>query len=417
MSEALIVTWQKDSLNLYRLPSEGTWTEGVNPIRSVDIHRPSRTTRFDHPESGGRLVEALGELFLNLEINLPVWFLIPDNWALSCKLPIIDLPSEEHLHTHFFWEIRQRIHGDASDYLVLIPPEPVNAEYELFVVKKELVDTIAKDAIKAGLELAGLGIEPRLKEQYTFELPRDLRDAIPLETEIPEPVTMKKTVSPAVGIIVVIAVLAIPVVYYLSTSSSKSPKQKTEITKQEKSPSSEARVEKTKSEPKTETTPAKPGTTPSKTTQPTVTAQQVVSLFGQFVKSLPGGANIQLAVLSPVDFRIEVTGVNNPDAWINKLKTQPKFKGARIVGNYYLKKRPVVVVQVENAGLTPGSGIKDVKRWEKRAVEFGLKSKHRRAWGGYDQAVKFVDALWGDLSGFGKIYFAPEKNYWVVTVQ
>lgn len=432
MNEAFLLSWSETSLALNQLPTEGVWNPSEPPILAVDLSRPTRTARFNHPESGGRFDEALSNLFREIDINLPVWILMPNSWVSHYRIKIEDLNPPFLIDQFVKWEVMQRLHGDHSEYRLLLPTEYTPGEVDVYIIKSYLLDFFTNAAEKAGVDISGIGIEPDPGEHYSFELPRDLRDAELFKPEPSLPVRAKKGLPPALSIVVIVVAIAGASGWYFLTKKSDSPetstlgevavtaKKITPPTKMEIKPSPVTPTATRQEQPIVEQTKATQAPQEIKPTPSQIKTQVPVStnsLFSQLVSKLPGGSRIELAVISPVDFRVEIAGLRSPDQWLRELKKSQQFKNSDIIARHAEGKRNITVFRMENSGLTASNKPRNVKGWVQSAQAAGLQAKSRRAWGSYENAAKFVDALWNNLSGFTKIYFAPEKDYWVVTVQ
>ncbi len=432
MNEAFLVCWSEVNLNLHRLPTEGIWNQDAEPLQSIELPRPTRTARFNHPESGGRLDEALNSLFREVDIALPVWMLLPDNWISHYRIKVEDLNPPSLTDQFIKWEVLQRLHGEHSEYRLLAPTDYAPGDVEVYVIKNRLLDFFSNALEKTGIEFSGIGIEPRNGEPYSFELPCDLRDAVQFKSESEVPIQIKKSIPPAAGIAVIVIAIAGASGWYLlgSKPESSQPAPSAKIIKSAEktapvkeitpAPLQDTTIAVKKVEPvakQAAATAVSPAVKPTPSSVKTSTPVSANSPFSQFIKSLPRGSHIELAVISPVDFRVEITGLTHPDQWLSGLKKSPQFKSAELADKYKRKKENITIFHLANTGLSASNKPMDGKGWIQRAKQAGLQAESRRAWGDYEHAVGFVDVLWSDLSGFSKIYFAPENNYWVVTVQ
>lgn len=434
MSETLVITWDHNNLGLRKVASEGAWESSAACIGETEITRPTRTSRLFSSITRHNLERKLSELFEEVDISYPVWFLLPQSWSLKFQIRSPEIKSTELIRAHILWEARQRVQGDLSAQKVLIPTEITGDDIEIRSVRDELIEMVSEVCRNAGIDLAGVGIEPGDMEKYSFETPQDLRDADPLESE--DGITYK-TASPGVSPALAVGIIAATVIaagsYYYFTMPEKAPVPEAVKTEQgsgieQTTPKTEPVKVKDKASPaavavkQPEVKKEIPGVSAQKlepqSKQPAVKSAVVSTTpVGLLNKSLPAGAEIKMAVISPMDFIVEVTGLKNPQGWIKQVQSQPGLNTAGLAGSYQSGDVKVQVIRLAEPGMKIKSEVKDINSWRKRAAANGLKVQGRSARGRREDAMAFVESLWNDLNGFSKIYFANDNGEWVVTVQ
>lgn len=433
MTNILAVTWGEEELALRRLPSEGVWGD-FPALKCVPLQRPTRGGRFEHPDAGGQLGAALTELFADVDINIPCWLLLPNQWTLRFISDPPDLKSPELILNHLRWESQQRIAGDPEDYRIAAALLMGGQRYFVCLTRSEVIQRCIGAAETAEIELAGVGLEPQPGENYTFEHPLDLRDALPLETEDASRADARKKVSPPlVGLFLLVVVVGVGgYLLYSSGAGSRPPVSKPKPTaanlpavvpttpKETVSPLPESVA---KPVDDTVASVAKPGVRAPLV--PTVaastpalgapTADAGSPLRGLF-KLLPEEARTQLVVLSPTDLKVEVSGLASPDQWIGTLKKLPHWGGAGIVGKYETPSGGIVAIRLEAPGWSSSGGVAS-DAWQTPAKAAGLTVKGRTATGNLDAALNLFDQLWKAPAGLSKVYLAPQGSSWAVTVQ
>ena len=156
--------------------------------------------------------------------------------------------------------------------------------------------------------------------------------------------------------------------------------------------------------------PAAPAATPAVTAAP-------LSPLSKLARMLPGGAALHLAVLSPADLKLEVTGVADANRWVKQLQSEERFANISLTGKYSSSAGRIISLRLPNTGWVAGKTTKDIDNFILIANTLGMKCKGRTADGSYDQALQLVDAIWKAPGGFSKLYFAPENGIWKVTIQ
>ncbi len=455
MAEILAVTWGEQDLALRRVPSEGIWNKDAKLLKRVSLQRPTRAGRLTHPEIGGALGSALTELFADVDVNVPCWLLLPNNWILRFVSEPPDLKSQELTLNQLRWESIQRISGDPADYKISAALMMGGSRYYICITRSEVIQRCLNAAETADLELAGIGLEPDPNENYTFEHPLDLRDALPLELEnTPGKSVGKKKTSPAlIGIFIVIVAAVGGYLYY---SSQPAPVKKPVAQRATQKPMSateaitppttellatassdtlaakpesqtEAPVTTPEVQEKVAETPAKVAETiPAPKESPLVersvpaTHTRTVSTGSSIIRSLfiglPAGSKAEMVILSPVDLKIEASGVGNPEQWVATLKKQSGWGNVKLVANYETVVGKVVSVRVEN----PGWGVVEGKpsaKWQELAKSAGMSVRDHTATGKLESALTLIDQLWKDSNGLSKIYLTPVGDNWQVVVQ
>lgn len=433
MAEILAVTWGEEDLALRRVPSEGIWNKDARQLKRVSLQRPTRAGRLTHPEIGGALGPALTELFADVDINVPCWLLLPNNWILRFISEPPDLKSQELTLNHLRWESIQRISGDPADYKISAALMMGGSRYYICITRSEVIQRCLSAAETADLDLAGIGLEPDPNENYTFEHPLDLRDALPLEIEgKPKQSLTKKKVSPAV-IGIFFGVILVVIGYLVFSGPTPQPQKpvahrstkKTMTASEAITPPNEVVAAQTadtipvKTEPIVDT-PEKnidapiAGRTPL--SQPVKAIPSDGSVIRGLFAGLPAGAKAQLIVLSPVDLKIEASGINSPDQWLSELKKQSGWSTAKLAGNYETVVGRVTSVRMEKPGWIVSDG-KPSTKWQEMAKSANMVVKDRIATGKLDAALNLLDQLWKNSSGVSKVYLSPAGDNWQVVVQ
>ena len=124
-----------------------------------------------------------------------------------------------------------------------------------------------------------------------------------------------------------------------------------------------------------------------------------------------------LATASPMDLKMEVVGLANADGWLKELRSLPGIAGMQIAGKYTGDAGQVTLFRLEKPGWKISPGTRDTEGWSRLAAGAGLTVRGRIATGSYTSALAAIDALWKTPCGFGKLFLAPEKGSWTVTVQ
>jgi len=386
------------------MPSEGVWQPHMPPIRTMELNRPTRLDRFKQVDSGAGLHQALIHLFEDVELTLPVWLLIPKEWVQIFHMENPNLHPEEMQRAHILWEAQQRLAGDINKYSVMIPKDLTTAKFTIYLIREDVIELFNKEANKANFEIAGIFCEPEWGSEYSFETPIDFREAIPANLIDTTPTRRKAHVPNFIPIIVGIAVLALTgYIWHLPTGEKPKTKPKTTVVKQDSSVSTE-----TGKFVQQEETP---------TLKPTSTISGAGSPLSQLLSSLPDGAGLQFAVVSPMDLKVEIAGLSDPSSWMKELKKSANFKSATIAGNYRIKGANITVIRLTDQGWQTRSGGKQVEKWIKTASSQGMNVKGTSARGNFASALKLAETLWAEPGGFEKLYLAPDKGQWIVTVQ
>lgn len=427
MAEILAVTWGEEELALRRIPSEGVWNKDAKPLKRVPLQRPTRAARLANSEIGGALSIALGDLFADIDINVPCWLLLPNSWTLRFLSEPPDFKSQELTLNHLRWEAKQRISSDPADYKISAALMLGGARYFVCITRTEVIQHCIKSAETADLELSGIGLEPNTNENYTFEHPLDLRDALPLEPENSQsPVkAISKKISPAtVGIF--LGVVVIIGGYLIFSSGPKSTKPSAQRASKPAMTAREAVM------PPLQTPVAKPSDSVKVEPKPTLEAPPVVSenapaeapavpagdksLIRGIFGGLPANARIQLVVLSPVDLKIEASEVTSDEQFLAAVKKQPGWGTAKLIGSYVSAIGRVTAIRLENPGWK-AQDSKSKSGWEAMAKAAGLTIKGSSATGKLEQALAFFDKIWTDSAGISKVYLSPAGDFWQVVVQ
>jgi len=438
VAEILAITWSEDELTLRRAPSEGIWRTDKEPLKSVPVPRPTRAGRLDHPESGGQLGTALLELLQDVDINIPCWLLIPSGWSYRFRAELPDLKDQALIIAQLRWEIEQRITHDPADYRFVAALLPGGQRWSICVVKEELIARCLGAAKAADLELAGIGTEPVSGEEYSFEHPLDLRDGLPVEAPDGSTPKLKKKISPVIPALIGVG-LIIAVAYMVSEPSAPAPAAKKKVVEvavpqAELTPeTAPVQPEVTAEKPVEEAAPVTPPVEEPKappveqkpaTPQPTPAPEMAMtspapvtggSPFRTFFKSLPSGAVPQIVVLSSSDLKAEISGIAQPDKWVETLRPQKGWGNVKLTATYDIAAGKSAAIRIAPSGWNGATGEK--ASWASIAQAAGMKVKGKQAVGSLDAALTLLDKLWVSPSGASKISLAPHGSEWLVAVQ
>ncbi len=431
MSDVIIITWTSDKIELRQVPSEGIWQPPLQSIREYELNQPTRSERINKPDSGGGLHLALSSLFSDIEINLPICFLLPREWVQSFTVDNPNLKSDEMTRAQIIWEAQQRISGDISRFKVLLPTDLEAPKLTFHIVRLEIIDIYVDATGQAGIEIAGMMNEPEWGEPYNFEMPLDLRESVGIDTIDSSEVRPSVSIPPVLLIVLAVAALAV-VSYIWILPLSRKPVEVTPDslavaqvadTGIAAAPVTDITVEiaaekedkggifgflfgkkKEKKTEKEEAAELKPIT---------ATGAPVNQIAG----ILPADAEIKLAVFSPVDARLEISGLTDPNSWLKEIKKSTVCKSVRLAGSYQSNGETVYVIEMGQPDWNPGERVKDFSGWSKLASSKGLKPKGRRARGDLASAQALIDEIWSSKAGYEKVLLAPDKDKWVVTVQ
>ncbi|MBM3330014.1 MAG: hypothetical protein FJY67_11200 [Calditrichaeota bacterium] len=466
MADVFVVTWSEAALELRRIPSEGTWSDSSELVGSLPITRPTRISRLDDPASGGQLGAVLHDLLAEVDLSLPCWLLMPRGWAFEFDVQAPQLPTDEEQLEQLRWETTARLAEHFEEFRFIFTPSGRNGAYRVVAARSELIDRYMAAAHVAGIEIAGIGYEPSAGEVYSFEIPLDLRDAIPVvdeESESLAPTLAKRqiTVKPAWAAVILVAALGAGAFYLYwppvkpqvatltpatsdpsvtaSTPMPLSPSQSSP-TKTSSKPDQEIAAQPPTKEAPTASIIATPDVagskakviektaasitatpTPSQSKPVATTPQQKPLTAGsesplrQFVSLLPSGAKVSLAVISASGTLIEVLDLADEPAYLAALKTRPELTSVAVAGRYSTGIGRAVVVR-SAAALSQSSVGRDPSAFERVAREAGLTARGRTAGGSMEAALRCVDALYR-TPGIAKVTLARSGSEWSVTVQ
>ena len=396
MSDVLTITWSVNQVELRQIPSNGSWHPRTQPIRSFTLQRPTRGNRLKDSDSGGGLHEALTELLKDVEITLPVWFLAPNNWIQTFRIDTHNLSSDDLKRSHLIWEVQQRLSGDISDSKIILPGNLDEPKVNVHAFRADVLNMIVKAINRSGLDYINVGFEPEWDGDYNFESPVDLRDCI--DADSIDTRVLKTKLSIPIFVSAPILVITLITVSYLLL----------------RFPTADTGKLPVESEITSESPDTSIGTPMDTLTQ---AIADNVSPINEIARLLPAGAKIQLGVFSPVDFKMEVSGLADPQTWVNNLKQTTSLKWIEIAGSNSSADRTTTILRQNRTGWQPGSLTRNLDSWKALTAENGMNPKGRSARGAFESALMLLNALWDNPRGFEKIYFAPDGNEWVVTVQ
>lgn len=451
MSDVIVVTWSSDHLELRQVASTGTWQPHTPPIRTYELNRPTRPMRLFDADSGGSLHLALTDLFSDLEINQPVWLLLPHNWMQTFKIQTPKLSSPEMQRAHILWEAQQRLAGEIINYRVSFVDDLSKPKSTIHIVRGDVIETFEKAAVNADIEIAGIGYEPEWGMEYDFEIPSDLRENVSADILYTEGVVIKETVPPGLSIGIGVVILAMAFLFFavlptgfdteyplpVTTASLALDStgavvlDSTGVVVEEKTGEIETAeaVEKTVAEVKKPgwwkslfKSKEKPGEleVPAVATQErdsVIAAAESSSPINRIVRFIPSGASVQLAVLSQVDCKLEISGLANPNAWLKDISKSPTLELVSLADSYECRGKNISVVRLLKVGWRSDTKARNLDKWTNIVSTSGMTPNGRSARGDMASALKLLDAVWAESCGFEKVYLAPENGQWLVTVQ
>jgi hypothetical protein len=361
----------------------------------------------------------------------------------------------EMQNAHLIWEAQQRLSGNIINYRVLLPEDVSTPKIIINMVRDDVIETYVKEASAANIEIAGVGCEPEWDTAYNFEVPQDLRDAIPADLLYAESDDLDRHVSPfisiAVGIVVLIlafCIWLIPVDYSSAPSpvrlakktdtelvdSLSTPILKTEEVSEAKAVEPQVSIEELKiEEPKKELSwfqkifgskddaekeeIVKRVEVVTEAVIPEAIVTENISPINQVMKNLPTGAILQLAVITPIECRMEISGIINLEAWIQEFKLTTSHKQVNLIGKYTSDGKLTAVIRIPVTGFKPTNNSKDIDHWKELTGRVGMSAKGRSTSGTQEQALELIEAVWKNPGGFEKVYLMSNKGHWEVTVQ
>ncbi len=411
MAETFIVIWNKDRIELRRIPSEGVWSDDFPLIKAIPIERTTRMSRLTLKDSGEQFAEAIHNLILDIDLAIPCWFLLPQGWFHTIIINLPELPTPEEQLEHIYWELGVRYGEKIEEYRFLYFPVNESSIIKVIAVEGEIIDKIIEYMRLANLELTGISIELSCGESYSFERPIDLKEATPIDFQSRFEVspTTRTTISPLATAAVLIIAVSVALYFLFSTTSTKKPSQP--AVKPVKPPTPEvAVVPKTTSQPQPPTNVVTQQSSPAPTSLP-----KSASPLRILIDALPKDTKLLLATFSPSDLKLELLMKQNVD-WVSHFKGQPLLSKVSAVGNYSTKEGKVVVLRLTETNWL-GSGKRDSQVLENIAKSMGMQVKGRIAEGTFDKALSLIDTLYKASAGISKIYLAPSQDKWIVTVE
>jgi len=412
MSEVLAIFWHPDALELQRIPGYGVWPPSGRTVKSVKFPRPTRISRVSELAFSGELQNTLTQLLTDADISHPLWMMLPTEWCFSFQLDNPDLSPPDLNQTQLQWQVQLRLHGDQSQYRVWLPQKIDGSKVTAHVVYGDILDSISSVIRSLGVDLACVSAMPEIGARYSFDEPSDLREAVPVNQEPYVVIKARAGISPLIPAFLGALVLAAAGYLWLLPEATrpKPPKPIPEV--------SETNV----TEPATQLSvatnqPAEPRDTIATKTAGQPSATSVLSPLTTLIQRLPAGATIQLATLSPVELKMEISGLGNPDAWVSAVQKNSGLERLRKTGSYTAESGAITVIRLENLNWNVGDGARDVDNWARLATSAGMKVTGRTALGGFQSAQTLIDALWQNPGGFSKIYLASDGGLWRVTVQ
>ena len=436
MAESLIIIWEKDKISLKLIESAGVWSDDLPAIKNVEISRPSRLSRITQYIHQRETAASISELLENTDINQPLWLLIPEKWTSRIEIDSPEFSSEELRQDHIEWEATQRLSGDIEKYNIKIVEQDSSETVDIRVIRTDLLAALEEIPRSIDLTIAGISTIPADGESYLFETLHDLRESRRFEADDTSLVVPHRSSINPIAAVVIVAVIAIAGWFWSRGSNDDSEakiKMATSAMDKEKSVAAISGTPSPMVQPKAELmdkqeaalTEMSHGKSKSKaessaklaTPKAQPVTKTVGSPLGTLQRSLPKGATIELAVISPMDMRIEVSGQINADSWIKSFKKSSGLKQVSSPRYYTESGKRLTIIQVKNPGLVASKGSRSIRNWRSKATSAGLSVKGRNATGSSKNAFAFAESLWKDMHGFSKIYLAHDRNDWVITIQ
>ncbi len=402
MDELLVISWEEERLVLRQIPRVGIWSMDTAVQNSVLLEYPDDISKLQDNFYRSKLRDGFSSLLS--DISLPekqVWMLLPPKWVQHFHVDNPGLASDE-LRSFLLWEAEQQLHGDLSDYHILLPTIFHEQYIEIRAIRSYLLKSILTVADETEFQLIGLGVEPNQDGAYAFQDEENLCNAISMEHQAePDAESPPKNWKNIIIASISILTMVIVGIYFIKAISDRTIDTKlASIATSTLVPT----VTNQDSSQLTENLQTKANPNPQ-------ISDNASSPVIQLITALPVGGRISLATLSPIEFKAELTGISNPEGWLNSVKSQ----GMLI--NFRLESSKVVVVSTNNSGWKSNSETLSFKNWKQQAINKGLTVNERSASGGQKEILSFVNELWQAPQGIDKIYFASVGEKWVVTVQ
>ncbi len=408
MSELLAITWEEKRIVLRQITNVGIWSKDLPELSSVSLKRPLRASTLKENYILTRLCDSLKKLLSAIPASdLPLWFLFPNDWVRQFHVDNPNLQTEAKIQSFLIWEAGQRLHGETSEYQILLPFDLSEPYLEVRAVKKDIADAIIGSAQKIRLKIGGSAGEPAPNEAYSFTQTDNFRNSFKPSAEskaVRKKLSLSKSsikdskwslwIAGSVLVLVICVILFIMVTSQTNGNKSGREEQIAEIIDLDTLP------------------PINIDTLPTFTFEAKGT-----SPVKQFMEAMPTGVQIRLLTISQVNLIAEMIGVSDIESLLAAVKSKSVLSDVKVVGSYKAKNREVIVVRSTKSVWKGTKSQFSRTDWETKATAAGLKVRKRSARGSYDAALAFVDKLWNDPQGVQKIYLADYGRQWNITVQ
>lgn len=410
MSDLLVITWEDKRLALRQITNVGIWSKDLPLLSSVNLKRPIRASTLKENYIITKLQDCYKQLFMAVPAsNLSLWFLFPNEWVRQFHVNNPNYQTEDKIHSYLVWEAEQRLHGDASEYRILLPSDFSEPYLEIRAVKKELVDSILIAALKMNLVFHGSTAEPAQNEAYSItEADNFNRSYVPPTSQSSprKKLSLKnfslKDNKPVLWVGGSILALVLCLIIFIMVTSETNGKKS----------ESEYQIAEIINLDTLTPLPVSVDTIPAYSFEAKGT-----SPVKQFLDALTTGVQVRMLTFSPANLIAELTGVSDIPALLATIKSKSVLSDIEVAGSYRDGNREVIVVRSVNSAW---KGIKsqfNKSQWETRAAAVGLKVRKTSARGSYDACLALVDQLWNDPQGVQKIYLADYGSQWNITVQ
>lgn len=428
MSEVYIIVWTSDQLQLHRIPSESSGWRSLNPpLSSVFLERPTRLSRLKELAQGQLLVEAIHQLLDSVDLNLPLWFLLPQGWGYQFYLEPPPLESAEEVLEHIKWEVKLRLPPDNGSYRFLLYSADHNTPWLVHIVRSEVLAFITDALRRAEVEVTGIALTPLEGEGYSFERPGDLRDSVPLgdeEEREEEAVSIQWKTLPKPSYLIgggVVVLIALLLYLYLPTVNPPPPSPPPQIkpstaepsvspsplpTPEESRPAVEAGRKPSVSSPETATT----------VLQPESRGISRASPLRMLVEAGAGLGRVILCTLADKEIKLLVGGSLTPTQLQERLGNQAGIPSVERVSRWEENGQEFTLFVVRGVAWRAGDGVR-LADWEQLASRRGLQAQGRALSGSADKVFPLLDDLWSNPVSSRKVYIGWEDPVWKVTVQ
>lgn len=423
MEAISVITWDLKHLYLWLIPEIGVWHSAQEPVKVIPTENPIHPDQLGRTEFKHDFVRALEELITDISIESQIWLMLPRNWVQMFNIKNLNMNGELQ-QSHIYWEIQQRLHGSLNEFRILMPKDHSPSVLNVCTINDHVFDLISEITQSVGLNPHGITVEPTDGEEYILDDEHNLLLAEPFHEQ-----PQIKADLPVKNIVIGGVVLSFAVIivggYMMTSRSGSAPGLKDLLGL--KKPAAETSFElKMDESAELQTDDAIADDISDKIIESAIQTPQKdnstipgqpVSPLKKMVKLLPQGVRVELAVMSELDFKVELSGVTDQAGLIDRLKSEENLSSIKSVGKYTTPAGKVIVLRMQDHGWKPATGPKNIGRWHQHATILAMKANGRIATGNFDAALSLADWTWNTPQGFSKVYLAPEKDHWVVTVQ